>query len=191
MTTMLHTFVQSNTSVTSINQKYLESRHTQMEVDSVHSVIEQAKKGTEVFIPRDWINIIRQAKKTNPFLVTLLTHDDFKDAKMLCSRLEVQLVAAGKKNDWRQVRWIRVTKGSNKIQFKLTGDWMTIDINFSKKKRRHNKVEQDKPLEPQYVSIPSCYSERLPISACKHKDLLDLCKDGIIPAESIPTVLSF
>ena len=61
---------------------------------------------------------------------------------------------------------------------------MTIDINFRKKKRRHNKVEQDKPLEPQYVSIPSYYSERLPISACKHKDLLDLCKDGIIPAES-------
>ena len=91
MTAMLHNFVQSNTSVTSINQKYLESRHTQMEVDSVHSVIEQAKKGTEVFIPRDWINIIQQAKKTNPYLVTLLTHDDFKDAKMLCSRLEVQL----------------------------------------------------------------------------------------------------
>ena len=91
MTAMLHNFVQSNTSVTSINQKYLESRHTQMEVDSVHSVTEQAKKGTEVFIPRNWINIIRQAKKTNPYLVTLLTHDDFKDAKILCSRLEVQL----------------------------------------------------------------------------------------------------
>ena len=39
MTPMLHNFVQSNTSVMTINQKYLECGHTQTEVDSVHSVI--------------------------------------------------------------------------------------------------------------------------------------------------------
>ena len=49
---MLHNFVQSNTSVMTINQKYLECGHMQIEVDSVHSVIEQAKKSTEVFIPK-------------------------------------------------------------------------------------------------------------------------------------------
>ena len=81
MTAMLHNFVQSGTSVMTINQKYLESRHTQMVVDSVLSVIERAKKSTEVFIPNDWINIIQKAKKTNPYFVTLLNHDDFKDAK--------------------------------------------------------------------------------------------------------------
>ena len=132
MTAMLHNFVQSNTSVTSINQKCLESGHTQMEVNSVHSVIERAKKDTDVFIPRDWINIIRQAEKTNPYLVTLLTHDDFKDAKYFVAdqKCNFKILAAGKKIDWRQVRWIRVTKGSNEIQFKydMTGDWMTIDI---------------------------------------------------------------
>ena len=67
---MLHNFVQFITSVMTINQKYLECGHTQTEVDSVHSVImEQAKKGTEVFIPKDWINITQKAEKTNPYLV--------------------------------------------------------------------------------------------------------------------------
>ena len=95
MAPMLHNFVQSNTSVMTVNQKYLECGHAQMEVDSVHSVIEQAKKGTEVFIPKDWINITRKAEKTNPYLVPLLNHDDLKDAKILCSRPEVQLETFG------------------------------------------------------------------------------------------------
>ena len=78
-----------------INQKYLECRHTQMEVDSVHSVImEQAKNDTEVFIPKGWINITQKAKKTNPYLVPLLNHDDLKDANSF-SRPEVQLETFG------------------------------------------------------------------------------------------------
>ena len=120
MTPMLHNFVQSNTSVMTINQQYLECGHTQTEVDSVHSVIEQAKKGTEVFIPKDWINITQKAEKTNPYLVPLLNHDDLKDAKFFVAdqKCNLKLLATGKKIDWRQVRWIWVTKGSNQIQFK-------------------------------------------------------------------------
>ena len=120
MTAMLHNFVQSNTSVMTVNQKYLECGHTQTEVDSVHSVIERAKKGTEVFIPKDWINIIQTAEKTNPYLVPLLNHDNLKDAKFFVAdqKCNLKLLATGKKIDWRQVRWIWVTKGSNQIQFK-------------------------------------------------------------------------
>ena len=117
---MLHNFVQFNTSVMTINQKYLECGHTQTEVDSVHSVIEQAKKDTEVFIRKDWIDITQKAKKTNPYLVPLLNHDDLKDAKFFVAdqKCNLKLLATGKKIDWRQVRWILVTKGSNQIQFK-------------------------------------------------------------------------
>ena len=108
MTPMLHNFVQSNTSVMTINQKYLECEHTQTEVDSVHSVMEQAKKGTDVFIPKDWINITQKAEKTNPYLVPLLNHDDLKDAKFFVAdqKCNLKLLATGKKIDWRQVRWI-------------------------------------------------------------------------------------
>ena len=109
MTPMLPNFVQFITSVMTINQKYLECGHTQTEVDSVHSVImEQAKKGTQVFIPKDWINITQKAEKTNPYLVPLLNHDDLKDAKFFVAdqKCNLKLLATGKKIDWRQVRWI-------------------------------------------------------------------------------------
>ena len=81
-------------------------------VDSVHSVIEQAKKGTEVFIPKDWINITQKAEKTNPYLVPLLNHDDLKDAKFFVAnqKCNLKLLATGKKIDWRQVRWIWATR---------------------------------------------------------------------------------
>jgi hypothetical protein len=65
LTAVLHNYLQSDTAITKISQKYLEPGHTQMEVDSVHSVIEHAKKGTEVFVPRDWINIIFLARENN------------------------------------------------------------------------------------------------------------------------------
>ena len=44
-------------------QKFLESGHTQMECDSMHSTIEQAKKRTSIFIPSQWDTIITMARK--------------------------------------------------------------------------------------------------------------------------------
>lgn len=37
-----------------IDQKFLESGHTQMECDSMHSAIEFAKRKTNVYIPSQW-----------------------------------------------------------------------------------------------------------------------------------------
>ncbi|KAE8740337.1 hypothetical protein FOCC_FOCC014154 [Frankliniella occidentalis] len=45
-----------------IDHCFLESGHTHMEVDSMHSCIEQAKRGREVYCPSEWIPIIRSAR---------------------------------------------------------------------------------------------------------------------------------
>ena len=47
-----------------INHTFLESGHTQMEVHSMHSTIEALAKGTNVYVPRDWVIVIETAKKT-------------------------------------------------------------------------------------------------------------------------------
>lgn len=44
-----------------------------MEVDSVHSAVERAKKSTKVFIPDDWYNIIRVARRKKPYIIIPLT----------------------------------------------------------------------------------------------------------------------
>ena len=70
LTAALHNILQSDElSMMEINQKYLESGHTQMECDSVHSTIERSKKNVDVYVPRDWHNIITLARKRNPYKV--------------------------------------------------------------------------------------------------------------------------
>jgi hypothetical protein len=55
-----------------IEQKFLESGHTQMECDSMQSTIEQAKKRTSIFIPSQWDTIITMARKKHPYIVVPL-----------------------------------------------------------------------------------------------------------------------
>lgn len=63
-----------------ITQKYLEKGHTQMEVDSVHSVIERKLKNCEIFLPSQYATLTKQArKKPSPYRVIQPAHTFFKD----------------------------------------------------------------------------------------------------------------
>ncbi|XP_074031390.1 uncharacterized protein [Leptinotarsa decemlineata] len=46
-----------------IEQKYLEKGHTQMECDASHSLIERHLKGRDIFLPTDYISVIRNARQ--------------------------------------------------------------------------------------------------------------------------------
>lgn len=60
-----------------IEQKYLEVGHTQMEVDSIHSSIERKlPPHREIYIPGDYINIMKSARK-DPYNVIFLNFTDF------------------------------------------------------------------------------------------------------------------
>jgi len=62
-----------------IEQKYLEVGHTQMEVDSVHSVIERMlRRKREVSVPADYMNIIKSARqKPSIYQVISVQYTDF------------------------------------------------------------------------------------------------------------------
>lgn len=52
----------SNTHIQTIEHKFLESGHSYMECDSMHSAIEHAKKNTDVFLMNVWANIFKKAR---------------------------------------------------------------------------------------------------------------------------------
>lgn len=79
---MLHYITQSVQNISSIELKFLESGHTQMEVDSMHSVIEKEKKGRTVFSPNEWVTLVRNARRKNPYHVKELKFTDFFDVKV-------------------------------------------------------------------------------------------------------------
>lgn len=61
-------------------QKILERGHTQMEVDSVHATVERQLKHVEVYLPLDYVHLIRSARrKPCPYEVKYLDFKFFKD----------------------------------------------------------------------------------------------------------------
>jgi len=65
-----------------IEQKFLVKGHTQMECDSVHSLIERQSKGEDIFLPYDFVKIIKKSRKNlKPLDVELLTYKYFLDFK--------------------------------------------------------------------------------------------------------------
>lgn len=61
-----------------IVQKYLEVGHTQMEVDSMHAMIEKRLKNQTIHVPAEYIHICENAKKTSPYDVKYLNYSYFK-----------------------------------------------------------------------------------------------------------------
>lgn len=56
--------VQVSPHLETIDHKFLESGHSYMEADSMHSAIERAKKYIPVYTMRDWLNIFHIAKSS-------------------------------------------------------------------------------------------------------------------------------
>lgn len=89
----------------SITIKYLETGHTQMEADSIHSTIEKAKRGAPVYSPDEWVTIIAIARRKNPYQVDKMIFSDILDLKAMHKGLVHNL----KKNqDGDAVRWMKV-----------------------------------------------------------------------------------
>lgn len=67
-----------------IEQKVLEKGHTQMEADSMYSVIERKIRHTNINVPADYVGICMRAReKPRPYQVYYLHHEFFKNFKKL------------------------------------------------------------------------------------------------------------
>lgn len=71
-----------------IEQKYLEKGHTQMECDSAHAKIEVKLKNQTIYLPIDYVRVAKEARKTvkiddkvinMPFDALYLNYDFFKN----------------------------------------------------------------------------------------------------------------
>ena len=161
-----------------VDQKFLVTGHTQMEVDSMHSAIERCRKVTKVNIPNDWYNIMRSARRRNPYTVIPLEYSDFLDFKNCHQdKPNMKVDLEGKQVRWDsivQLRYVRADK--QHIFFKYDFDESHFRaIKLSKNTRSAKGMV---PLAP-----PQLYKNQLPINKDKKKDLVGLCSKGIIPKE--------
>lgn len=165
-----------------LEQKFLESGHSMMECDSMHSAIEKQKRFMSVYTMHDWMNIFsaarsnRNKKNAKPYAVKELKYSDFYDLGLLSKQILKNKTrnTAGQKVNWLKVKCFRFEKNSPtiiKYRYGHSGEYLEINIS----------IRNRAPTYPHQLS--RVYNTPLPISSLKHKDLMVLCEKGVIPQE--------
>ena len=62
--------------IQSIALKFLESGHSESEVDSIHATLEKAEDGISIYLPSDYITITELARKNQKYVVYMLGTND-------------------------------------------------------------------------------------------------------------------
>lgn len=164
-----------NTHVNLIDIIYLESGHSYMECDSMHSKIEKAKKNKRIYIPSEMRMIVEQARmKPKPFNVNVLNFNEFWDFKTLFTETikNSTLTSNGEKVEYLKIKWFRFQRDSEEVLFKYNydDDFKSIPyskdpqiINPPKRQRRKKNIpsasasasdNQNKPSAVPMINIP-------------------------------------
>jgi len=87
-------FIVQKTRITKIEHKFMESGHSMMEVDSMHSAIEKSKKHVPVFTVQYWVTVFKTARFTRnrnknkgPYTVTELGYQNVVNLQLLATML--------------------------------------------------------------------------------------------------------
>ncbi|CAG9772257.1 unnamed protein product [Ceutorhynchus assimilis] len=183
--------VQTNPNVQIIEQKFMESGHSYMEVDSMHSSIEKAKKHVPVYTIHDWMNIFRMARSSRsnkkPYHVKELKFNDFLDLDkfeklIMKNKLKNTL---GEKVNWLKVKCFKYLKSRPWIlqyRYDHTSEYMEVNV-----------LGKGRPSNFDNFVLAKAYSKPRTITSLKKADLIKLCKTEVIPVEfhnyykSLPT----
>ncbi len=162
---------------------FLESGHTQMEVDSMHSAIENTKKRLDLYTVDAFKVMLQTARQQprNPYSVSELQFSSFLDFKTLASvHFPPKLVGPDKSAiKWLKLKALRVVKGN--IDQIFCSERIVTETNLFTAIELGRQKGRGRPttINP----TPKLYDSILPISAAKKKDLLDLCTAGVIKPE--------
>lgn len=161
-----------------IIHRFLEKGHTQNEGDSMHAVIENARKRqSAIYTPDQWVMLIRMAKVTGrPYIVKEMSQNDFFSFIQKVKLENWDKDERGEKLKISQIKEVHFSAElPHEVKFKYgySEELKTIKL---KKKLRNNK-----PKDSDLKDLPLLYSSLLPIDGKKLKGLQDLCKSDDIP----------
>lgn len=154
-----------------VYQKYLERGHTQMECDSVHSVIEQKQP---IYVPQMYVDNIERAKTSYPkYKVKYLDHTFFKNYDSLNYYTTIRPgsgVGSSPVTDLRVLRYN--TNGT--IEYKLKhSDTTFVEIPRARSSRKRDISVLDAPA--------NLYRNSIPIKKAKYQHLMQL--KSVIPKD--------
>lgn len=132
----------SSTLNVNIKHTFLEKGHTQNEGDSMHATIECSKKNKTIYIPAQWITLVRCAKiYGKSYEVFELSYEDFLNFKPL---VENSLLNWKTSTDKKVIKWNNVkailtshkTPHTINIRYNLNStNAITLNMTLAKRKR--------------------------------------------------------
>lgn len=179
-------FIINTIDLDTVSIKFLESGHTQMEADSMHSTIERAKKNISIYSPEEWHTILRIARRDNPYWVEDLTYSDMYDLKGWF----IKLSHTFKRNSNNQnVNWLKIkcleVRNTDKLKIYYKEGWNedfnVIDLLDGRRRKRESEFE---------FKLANKFKQRLNIAPNKLKDLKNLCDTNVIPRKFHPFYLN-
>lgn len=164
--------------IKSITHKFLIRGHTQNQGDNAHSIIEReikkCKKSGPIYVPDQYVQIMRIAKKTgNPYAVVELNYDDFYDLKELGDEVGLNTVKDVKRNTIKinDIKMIQFKKDCTTYNYKTKyeEDWTEVEI---KTRSRTKSTRNCKEMRD--INLKAAYSSRIELSQNKNKKI---CKN--------------
>lgn len=147
-----------------INQKFMESGHSEMECDSVHSTIENRGRKIDIFVPDQWYTVARTAKLSKPsYIVREMDYTQFLDFKTYSKKL---ITNKNKNLDgnvmrWLDVKWLQFRKESPLIIYykNQLSDNEFKQLCIRRSTRQENTINNN---------VEQLYQSRLPIDEKKN-----------------------
>lgn len=146
---------------TEVHQKFLVSGHSFLPCDRDFALIERQRKFKKAIVPSDWKYVIAASKVNEPFNITEMEQDDFKNMDKIVSNYMVHDSA------------FQITKY---VWYKFTSD----DPSSVHARESYNTVRPWKVFElfkssvPTEINLPRLYSGPIPITKEKKKDLVHM-----------------
>ena len=131
----LHIISSDEYSATKIDNKFMISGHSFLPNDRDFGHIEQSrKKMQQIYIPKDWEQVVVQARHKNPFRVCRMNKEDFVSLKPLKAAIvNCKVNTTGGKVEWLKIHWISVSKDKPlQFQYRYSNNtlesWKTVDL---------------------------------------------------------------
>lgn len=162
----------------SIEHKFLLPGHTYLPCDRDFGLIEKQKKKVQyLYIPEEWIPLIKKARTKSPFDVCWMQVGDFKSMAPVLEILKRrQKATTGEPIEFRNIMWMRFEKScppllqySYKWSHDANESWKQVDVSKSVRGRPSNAALANTTLAR--LNLPQKYDSPRPIKAAKLRDL--------------------
>ncbi|CAG4952530.1 unnamed protein product [Parnassius apollo] len=146
---------------------------------------------TDTYSIIDWKGIMlrarskRQNKNFTPYNVTELSYQDMIDVKALASKIikNITIAENGEKVCWLKIKYLRFElPGFIKYRYDYDGPYNLLNT-LCKPGRPTRRTPNSEMPNINTEDLLRAYKQCLPIKKQKKKDLLQLCKENIIPKE--------